>query len=305
MDCTLCTAPMTPFAEATVLNKYPISYFKCSGCGFIQTEQPYWLAEAYSEAIGNSDVGLVKRNLELSRKANFYIATLIDQSIRSKLDSAGGGLFFLFSGLTRAIGLHPKYLKMFKYLFKRDTGNQSFLDFGAGYGLFVRLMRDSGFRFYWFDEYCLNIFARGFEGSLEGDSDYTLITAFELIEHVHDPVSIIRSLSARTDNILFSTELLPENSPKPAEWWYYSLASGQHISFFTKAAIRVLAERTGYIYYYLGNGLHLFTKNKLNDAYIRKITKNRDEISYLLASIHAGNSLVQEDYAAALNGISG
>ena len=83
MDCTLCTAPMNPFAEATVLNKYPVSYFKCSACGFIQTEEPYWLAEAYSDAIGKSDVGLVKRNLELSGKAGLYITTLVDQAVRS------------------------------------------------------------------------------------------------------------------------------------------------------------------------------------------------------------------------------
>lgn len=296
---------MIEFAEATVLFKYSISYFKCNRCGFIQTEPPYWLAESYAEAIGKSDVGLVKRNLELSKRANLYISTLIDQAIYNRLIGIVGGLFFFASGLCRAIGLHQKYLRMFKHLFNRDTKKRSFLDFGAGYGLFVRLMRDAGFRFLWFDEYCQNVFAKGFEGTLEDDADFMLITAFELIEHVHDPVSIIESLGTRTGNILFSTELLPESNPKPSEWWYYSLASGQHISFFTKEALRVLAEKTHFNYYHLGNGLHLFTRKEINEAYLRRITKNRDEISYLLTSISAASSLIQEDYAKVLQVLSG
>src|SRR4051812_7392765 len=46
------------------------------------------------------------------------------------------------------------------------------LDFGAGYGLFVRRMRDLGYQFFWNDTHCPNLFAKGFEGDLRGTEHY-------------------------------------------------------------------------------------------------------------------------------------
>jgi hypothetical protein len=42
----------------TVLRKYDVQYFQCGGCGFLQTETPYWLDEAYSSAIVTADTGI-------------------------------------------------------------------------------------------------------------------------------------------------------------------------------------------------------------------------------------------------------
>jgi hypothetical protein len=39
------------------------------------------------------------------------------------------------------------------------------LDYGGGHGAFVRMMRDLGFDFLWFDKYAENLFAIGFEGA--------------------------------------------------------------------------------------------------------------------------------------------
>jgi hypothetical protein len=39
------------FGRATVLGKHDVAYFRCRGCGYVQTEEPYWLTESYSEAI--------------------------------------------------------------------------------------------------------------------------------------------------------------------------------------------------------------------------------------------------------------
>jgi hypothetical protein len=44
-----------------------ISYFRCNSCGFIQTEEPFWLDEAYVDVINLSDVGYVSRNIHLAR----------------------------------------------------------------------------------------------------------------------------------------------------------------------------------------------------------------------------------------------
>ena len=59
------------------------------------------------------------------------------------------------------------------------NSNAKFLDYGGGYGLLVRLMRDVGFDFYWYDEYSQNLLARGFEVSTKYN-EYEMTTAFEV-----------------------------------------------------------------------------------------------------------------------------
>ena len=91
--CPVCTSAMVKLFSATVLAKYEVDYFRCPDCGIIQTEQPYWLDEAYDSAIADLDVGLVKRNLELSKTAGNIIDSYFDVQGRF-LDFAGGyGLF--------------------------------------------------------------------------------------------------------------------------------------------------------------------------------------------------------------------
>jgi hypothetical protein len=54
-----------------VLNKYDVKYYRCMDTGFIQTEEPYWLADAYSSAITKLDVGMVFRNQHLAGSTAF------------------------------------------------------------------------------------------------------------------------------------------------------------------------------------------------------------------------------------------
>ena len=63
VKCKVCDAASSFFGQANVLRKYSASYFCCEKCGFIQTEEPYWLEEAYSSAIALQDVGIIHRNL--------------------------------------------------------------------------------------------------------------------------------------------------------------------------------------------------------------------------------------------------
>ncbi|MFC1830892.1 class I SAM-dependent methyltransferase [Thermodesulfobacteriota bacterium] len=92
-NCPVCTSTMVKLFSAMVLAKYEVDYFRCRECGTIQTDQPYWLDEAYDSAIADLDVGLVKRNLELSKTAGNIIDSYFDVQGRF-LDFAGGyGLF--------------------------------------------------------------------------------------------------------------------------------------------------------------------------------------------------------------------
>lgn len=54
-SCKICGNKTSYIFQAKVLGKYDVKYFHCSTCGYIQTEEPYWLDEAYSESISALD----------------------------------------------------------------------------------------------------------------------------------------------------------------------------------------------------------------------------------------------------------
>ena len=120
--CRICTFSVSEVFSANLLKKYSVKYFQCSKCGYVQTEDPFWLEEAYYSSINDSDTGMMMRNLW-------------HRNVTTTL------IYFLF-----------------------NTKGQ-FLDYGGGYGVFVRLMRDIGFDYYWQDKYRENLFAQGFENT--------------------------------------------------------------------------------------------------------------------------------------------
>ncbi len=138
--------------------------------------------------------------------------------------------------------------------------NKKFLDYAGGYGVFTRIMRDIGFDFYWTDPYTKNLLSRGFEQKKQ--DEFHLITTFECFEHLEDPISEISKMTARSKNIIFSTELAPKPLPKVEDWWYYGTEHGQHIALYSTKSLEIIANKFGLNYYYIGN-LHLFTEKKI------------------------------------------
>ena len=219
MVCKICGHKNRYVFDGKILSKYIVKYYYCDNCGFLQTEDPYWLDEAYSEPINISDTGYVQRNIELSKRVTILL-----------------------------------------YIFFERNGK--YLDYGGGYGLFVRLMRDIGFDFYWYDKYTPNLFAKGFE--YNDSYKYNAITSFETFEHFVDPISEVDKMLDITRNIIFTTEILPNPIPKPQEWWYYGLNHGQHISFYSKKTLEFIAAKYNLKYANLGS-LHLFTEKKISN----------------------------------------
>jgi hypothetical protein len=254
MTCAICGGARDVLGEALIMSRYRVAYFRCTQCGFVQTEKPYWLDEAYENPIIDSDVGYVDRNIRFASIAKAVIST----------------------------GFDP---------------NGKFLDYGGGYGLFVRLMRDRGFDFYRDDPYCENLFARGFDRTGSEDGNYELVTAFEVAEHLPDPVDGFEAMMRRGSSVLFSTVLLPNPTPKPGEWWYYSVEGGQHVSLYSRESLALLADRLGVKVKSSRNGdRHLFTNST------RALTLfpfvSRKNVARLIRPKR--ESLTQNDYEASL-----
>ena len=122
--------------------------------------------------------------------------------------------------------------------------------------MLVRMMRDKGYDFEWYDEYCENLFAQHHEMSMQ---QYDVVTAFELLEHLPNPMGVIEKLFQMGDTVIFSTEVIPKDRPKVKDWWYYGVEHGQHISFYTQQSMELIANKYGMKYTYM-SGLHVFSR---------------------------------------------
>lgn len=214
--CKVCNQKSHYIFQSKILKKYKIEYFHCEHCGFLQTENPYWLEEAYSRPINKSDTGYIRRNQDLSMKLTILLVLFFD---------------------------HKK----------------QFIDYAGGYGVFVRMMRDIGFDYYWLDKYSDNIFASGFEFNDADDGPIEAVTAFECFEHFSEPIDEIQTILKLSKNIIFTTEILPADVPLPEKWWYYGLDHGQHISFYREKTLIYIATKFELVYLRAGS-IHIITQ---------------------------------------------
>lgn len=101
MECKICNHDSLKIFEKTVLCKYHVGYYQCSNCSFVQTDEPFWLEEAYNNAITSLDIGILIRNSFLIE----HVSKIIDSCYREGevfLDYAGG--YGLFARSMRDIG---------------------------------------------------------------------------------------------------------------------------------------------------------------------------------------------------------
>lgn len=252
MNCKICSHKSEVIFEAVLLKKYTVKYYRCPHCFFIQTEEPYWLNEAYNDAIGQLDVGLVTRNLSLAETIT-------------------------------------------PILYEYFNVNKEFLDYGGGYGLFVRLMRDNGINFYRQDTYCENIFAQHFDiEDLPSGTSFELLTAIELFEHLPNPIEQIEKMFEYSPNIFFTTQLQEKKMYSGVDdWWYFSPEAGQHVSLYSYESLVKIAEIFNKKIYSNGSNLHLLTNLKLPSSVLKTTLFNRLKRKM---TFKKKNSLLMGDY---------
>lgn len=68
----------------------PVKYFDCSRCGYLQTQMPDWLDEAYSSVINSADTGIMQRNLLNVGRVVMTLLSLGRLGAGQVIDHAGG-----------------------------------------------------------------------------------------------------------------------------------------------------------------------------------------------------------------------
>lgn len=220
--CRLCESKKLNFLfSEKIISKYKCNYYECTNCKIIQTEEPFWLKEAYEKSINNSDTGIMYRNLYF-RELIFIIILLLNGIKKTKISS--------------------------------------FLDFGGGYGIFVRLMRDIGLDFYWADEFSENLLSYGFE---DQKNIYNSVVSLEVFEHLINPKKVLKNLLNKSCYLIFSTELVPKKIMNLKQWNYFGFNHGQHITFFRKETLEYLSKELNLYYSSDGKSIHILSRKKI------------------------------------------
>lgn len=102
--CRLCGARAELWATKRLLDRYDVDYFLCPGCGSVETEKPYWLAEAYDVSGVGDDIGAGQRTIDLVLKTTALLDR-IQLPERAECIDFGGGLG-LFTRLMRDRGFN-------------------------------------------------------------------------------------------------------------------------------------------------------------------------------------------------------
>ncbi len=138
MECRICNGSMNELFSKKVLRKYDVKYYKCGECGYISTEEPHWLNEAYNSPMNISDTGILVRNDIFVRYTTLIIKLLLSGS-QKYIDYAGG--YGVFTRLMRDRGFDffwdDKYTKnIFAQGFEHKPGTAAHYNLVTAFEVF-------------------------------------------------------------------------------------------------------------------------------------------------------------------------
>ena len=193
-------------------DQHQARYYECGACHALQIPDVPWLAAAYRhEGAGHAcdrDTGRLRRCFS----ASWYLFVL------------------------KSVGVVPSSARL--------------LDWGGGHGLLSRMLRDVGIDAWSYDPHVpVPLFsadqALSDDEAVEGSFD--VVTAFEVLEHLVDPVGTagsIRRILAPGATVVVSTGVY-RSGQHDESWHYLAVEGGQHITFWSEAALGHLGSLLG------------------------------------------------------------
>lgn len=126
--------------------------------------------------------------------------------------------------------------------FPNQRQDVNVLDYGGGNGRFAQELRDRGFpRVATYDAFHP-------DHRMRPEGKFNLITCFETIEHMPDPIAGAREIASLLDDdglLILGTLVQPEDiEAQRMQWWYIGPRNG-HITLFSRAALRALWAQFG------------------------------------------------------------
>ncbi len=148
------------------------------------------------------------------------------------------------------------------------------LDFGGGHGRTAQLLRDSGWTYDCHDPFGVD------ELQPERIGRYNLCTAFEVLEHLPDPVASLRTLLTNATPgplILLVGTAVTDGSVSEATRlaWSYAGPRNGHISLFSRRSLEVLADQLGLLYTSCSPSTHALSRGHDPRALRRRLWRGR------------------------------
>lgn len=157
-----------------------------------------------------------------------------------------------------------------RLLFRGHRDSLIGLDYGGGNGHTAQLLRLAGFNFDCHDPFGVS------EMTSAKYRTYNLVTAFEVLEHVPDPVSTLSSIldcmTTGSAMIIIGTLSSDERIDDRLRltWWYAAPRNG-HISLYSKRSLAVLAAKFGLHCVSPSAGTHIMSRSPVSHAIIARL----------------------------------
>jgi hypothetical protein len=106
---------------------------------------------------------------------------------------------------------------------------------------------------------------------------------------------------AFSNNLLFSTQLAPNEVQKASDWWYFAPEHGQHVAFYTVEALQVISKVFNLHLSTDGVGTHLLSQKPVSNRLFRffaRETRQSRLVRRLLRTQMRKRSLLLDDFHA-------
>ena len=106
---------------------------------------------------------------------------------------------------------------------------------------------------------------------------------------------------AFSNNLLFSTDLVPNEVQSASDWWYFGLEHGQHVAFYTVEALQVISKVFNLYLSTDGVRTHLLSQKPVSNRLFRffaRETRQSKLARRLLRTRMRKKSLLLDDFHA-------